>query len=127
LGRSNGDAFLSDLMLLPSPSTAVWPYQATYPARDDYEADVRPGRIELLRSEFLASRPSYVVCYGKGNWRHYEEIFNQFALRPEIEGRIRIAKHGHTTILLLPFFAFRYVTTALIEQIARSFDHEHVG
>ncbi|MDP6226720.1 MAG: hypothetical protein QF714_03305 [Dehalococcoidia bacterium] len=116
-GRADGDTFLTELMPLPSPSTAVWPYESIFPTRDEYYAAVRPGRIERLRSEFLAFHPCFVICYGKGNWNHYEKIFCDVEFRPKLNEKIRVGRRGRSTILLLPFLFYYHVTPVLIKRL----------
>ena len=118
LGRHGGDTFLTELMPLPCPNINAWPYESIYPTKEDYIACVRPGRIKWLRSEISAFKPRLVICYGKGNWRHHEEIFNDVEFRPELDEKIRIGKREQTTVLLTPFLSPDLVTTALIEQMA---------
>ncbi|NQW18515.1 MAG: hypothetical protein HQ478_13610 [Chloroflexi bacterium] len=121
LGRVNGDTFLTELMPLPSPSTADWPYELIFPTRSQYFAEVRPRRIEWLRSEVSASHPDIIVCYGKGNWHHHQEIFSDVVFMPELNEKIRVGERGDTTILLLPFLSYDLVTTELIANIADMF------
>ena len=124
LGRANVDTFLTKLMPLPSPSTAVWPSESIYPSRDDYYKSVRPVRIRWLRSEFLKFHPRFVICYGKGNWRYYEKIFCDVKFRPKLNEKIRVGQREPSTILLLPFLSYYFVTTVLIKQIAVLFGRE---
>ena len=121
LGRADGDTFLAELMPLPARSIGVWPYEAIYSSRKEYYADVRPRRIEWLRSEVRKFRPSWIICYGKSNWRYYEEIFRDVRFKPAINQEIRVGQDGNATILLLPFFAYQFVSSALIEQVANIF------
>ena len=125
LGRADGDTFLTELTPLPSRTMGVWPYPSIYPTRAEYYAAIRPGRIKWLRSEVAAFQPRYVICYGKGNWRHYENIFCNVEFRPQLNEKIRVGQGEHSTILLLPFFSYYFVTAALITQIADLFGQEH--
>lgn len=131
LGRVDGDTFIVELMPLQCRFIRVWPYPLIYPTRAEYYAAVRPGRIKWLRSEIATFRPLFVICYGKGNWRHHQEIFNDIEFRPELNEKIRVGEHGSSTILLLPFLSYDLVTTALISQIADLFGREanrfHLG
>ena len=127
LGRADGKTFLTELMPLPCPSITAWPYPSIFPTRDVYNAAVRPGRIKWLRSEITAFHPRFVVCYGKGNWRHYGEIFSDVEFRSELNEKIRVGRREHSTILLIPFLSYEWVTTALITQIANLFGPEHNG
>lgn len=121
LGRADGDTFLTELMPLPARSIGVWPYDTIYPSRKEYDADVRPKRIEWLRFEVSEFQPNWIICYGKSNWPHYEEIFRGVQFSPELNEKIKAGQNGHSTILLLPFFSYYFVSAALIGQIADRF------
>ncbi|MCH8101940.1 MAG: hypothetical protein IIB28_02145, partial [Chloroflexi bacterium] len=97
LGREDGDTFLVELMPLPSPSTAVWPYESIYATREEYYLDVRPKRIEWLRSELSIFQPSFVICYGKGNWRFHQEIFHDVDFIEQLDGKIRVGAGEKST------------------------------
>ena len=66
-----------------------------------------------------------MICYGKGNWRHHEEIFSEVEFRSECNGKIRVGHHQNSTILLIPFLSFDLVTTALNTQITEVFGDGH--
>ena len=125
LGRKDGDTFLAELMPLPCRSIGEWPYQSIFPTKEDYYAKVRPGRIAWLRSEFLEFQPPFVICYGKVNWRYYEEIFSGVDFTPELNEKIRVGHRENSTILLIPFLSYYFVTSALIKQIARLVGQQH--
>ena len=121
LARDGGETFLTELMPLPCPNINVWPYESIFPTKADYIAEVRPGRISWLREEISAYQPRFVICYGKGNWRHYQDIFNDVEFSPEFNAKIRVGQRGHTTILLLYFLSPDLVAPELITQIAEKF------
>jgi len=121
LGHADGDTFLTEMMPLPSPSTGVWPYGSIWHSRDEYYEEVRPGRIKWLRSEVSECQPRYVICYGKGNWPHYEEIFRGVQFSGTLNEKIKTGRNEHSTILLLPFFSYYFVSVALIAQKANLF------
>lgn len=73
----------------------------------------------------LRNHPRFVICYGKSNWGHYEEIFYDVEFRPKLNEKIRVGQREPSTILLLPFLFYYHVTTALIEQIAGLFGREN--
>lgn len=125
LGRADGDTFLTELMPLPCPGVAVWPYESIFHSKEDYYAAIRPGRIRWLRSEILEFQPEFVICYGKGNWRHYEEIFSDVEFATELNAKIRVGQRDHSTILLLRFLSYDLVSTPLIKQIVDLFGREH--
>jgi len=121
LGRTDGKTFLTELMPLPCPNTGVWPYASICPSRAEYNAMVRPGRIMWLRSEIDSFKPSYVICYGKGNWPIHQEIFHDVHFDPEFNSQILVGKRGGTTIILLRFLSPDLVGAELIDQIANRF------
>jgi len=121
LGRFGGDTFLTDLMPLPCPRLNEWPYDAIYPTKAEYIAEVRPNRIEWLRSEMSKFQPPFVICYGKGNWRYYKEIFYGVDFKPEFDEKILVGKRGNSLILLVYFLSPDLVKTELIGQIANMF------
>ncbi len=121
LGRKDGETFLVELMPLPSPSTHEWPYESIYPDRDTYYQAVRPGRIAMLREELSKCSPEILICYGKGNWRHHEEIFEEIDFTPALDNKIKVGLRCRTTILLLPFLSYDLVTRELTERIGREF------
>ena len=127
LGRDDGETFVTELMPLPCPNIRAWPYPLLFPTKADYIAKVRPSRIQWLRAEVSGSKPRFVICYGKGNWFQYKEIFSDVRFSSEIDGKIRAGQRGHSTILLLPFLSYDQVTTALITQIAHRFGQEYGG
>ena len=121
LGRADGDTFLTELMPLACPNMKVWPYESICPSRAEYNAMVRPGRLRWLRSEIATFQPCFVICYGKMNWRHHQEIFSDVTFTPKLNENIRVGKSGRSTILLIPFLSFDLTTTTLIQQIADLF------
>ena len=121
LGRADGETFLTELMPLACPNMKVWPYGSICPTRNEYNAMVRPGRIRWLRSEIETYKPSFVICYGKMNWRHHQEIFSDVTFESELNENIRVGKSGRSTILLIPFLSYDLTTTTLIEQISELF------
>jgi len=118
LGRSGEDTFLTELMPLPCPNIKAWPYESICSTKEVYTAMVRPGRIRWLRSEIEKFQPAFVICYGKMNWRFHQEIFSDVEFRPHLDDSIRVGKHGHSTVLLIPFLSYDLTTTTLIKQIS---------
>ena len=118
LGRAAGDVFLTELMPLPCPGIHVWPYPSIFPTKADYHTQVRPGRIKWLRSEISKFHPDFVICYGKGNWPHYKEIFSDVEFTPKLNEQIHVGKREHSTIMLVRFLSPDLVSTTLIQEIA---------
>ncbi len=118
LGRAHGDTFPTELMPLPCPRINDWPYKSLFRTKAEYFSKIRPRRIKWLRSEISTIKPAFVICYGKGNWRHHQEIFSDVAFHAELNEEIRLGRLGHSTILLLPFLSPDLVKRPLIEEIA---------
>ena len=121
LGRYNGETFLTDLMPLPCKNLNDWPYPDLFPTKAEYIAKIRPDRIRWLRAEISAFKPPFVFCYGKGNWRYYEEIFSDVEFKPAFNTEIRVGVRGNSQIILLKFLSPDLVKTDLIDQIAGKF------
>lgn len=120
LGRISGDSFLTEILPLPSPSRAVWPYGSLFPDRKAYEAEVLPHRIRLLRGLFDEYRPDYVFCYGKANWPHHERLFAGAVFEELETGRVRVGALGQSRIILTHFFSRYFLTDARVDAIAAS-------
>ena len=78
LARLHDDTFLTELFPLPTSDHSVdrWPYTAPYADRPDYEEAVLPRRVKLIQDLLARHKPSYVICYGKGDdWKPFKEIF----------------------------------------------------
>ncbi len=121
LGRKDAETFLIELMPLPSPSTGEWPYKSIYADRETCYRAVRPGRISMLREELSNYAPEFLICYGKGNWRYHEEIFDEADFTLAMDNKIKVGSQNGTTILLLPFFSYYLVTRELTERIGQEF------
>ncbi len=95
LGRTDGETFLTELLPLPAPSLAHWPYAAYFPARADYVSQVLPGRLNELRALFDLHYPELVVCYGKGYWDLHKQLFKPAEFAPKLDRRVEIATLEH--------------------------------
>jgi len=125
LGRIGGESFLAEVMPFPCQKiVGYWPYPLIYPTKEDYIANVRPGRIKWLRSEISVFKPPFVICYGRENWPVHQEIFNDVVFKPELNGQILVGQRGPSTILLLHFLSY-YFRTQLMSQIASRFGRAH--
>jgi hypothetical protein len=82
LGRSGGDTLLTVLLPYPHPKSNDWLYKRfdKYKTRDDYESDMLPKRRRLLRSVIGTVNRDLIVCYGKGNWPQFQELFDDVTL-----------------------------------------------
>ena len=104
LARTDGETFLTEVMPLPSTTVGEWPYLAPYDSREEYYAEVRPGRMELLRDFVSRYRPTYVFCHGKANWEFHKELFPG-AYAPLLEGYMETARVGRSKVVLIPSFS----------------------
>lgn len=118
LGRIGGATFLTELLPLPCPSTASWPYSTVFPTRETYAASIIPSRILRLRAVFKESQPQYVFCYGKTYWPYFEEIFRISRFHDLEQGRVRIACVDRGWLVLTEFFSRYFMTDPRIEAIA---------
>ena len=107
LGRHGGETFLAELLPIPKRHVANWPHWMPFASREEYEKQLLPRRIKMLRETFRRSSPAYVFCYGKGYWHHYKGIFPEAAFTPSLKGTVEITRLGRTTIVLTPFFHYR--------------------
>jgi hypothetical protein len=78
LGRQDGDTAILELMPLCSPGTGYWFYDrwSDLPylkSREQYELQVMPNRIALLKNKLQTNQPKVVVFYGVSYREYYEE------------------------------------------------------
>ena len=121
LGQADGESFLTELMPLPARSIGEWLYPLIFPTRDQYNAEVRLRRIMWLRTEITKFHPSLVICYGKGNWLYYRNIFSDVKFSGELDKKICVGHREQSTFLLLPFLSYDLFSTSLITRIADLF------
>jgi hypothetical protein len=117
LGRADGETFLTELLPLPAPSLAHWPYGAYFPNRTEYVHQVLPRRLEQLRMLFDQHHPEFVFCYGKGYWDFHKKMFAEVEFEAKLDGRIQIGTSGSSTIVLCPFFAPFATSNSLISEV----------
>ncbi|MBQ11499.1 MAG: hypothetical protein CMJ45_08115 [Planctomyces sp.] len=125
LGHADGDSFLTELMPLPKPNLAAWPYESIFPDKKDYFKEIRPKRMAWLRSEFTKFQPRYVICYGKGYWPYYQEIFSNVTFDSELIENVLIGQRAHSTIIMTRFLSPDLVSPALLGQIAEILGQNH--
>ena len=104
LGRSDGDSLLTELLPYPHPKRSDWLYKrfGRYVTREDYEKALLPERRTLLRSVIGAAKRELVVCYGKGNWPEFQDLFDEVTW--ENVGPFRVGGVGSTRIVLTTHF-----------------------
>lgn len=117
LGRKGGDTFLTEILPLPAPNLASWPYGKYFATRADYENRVLPRRLEALRALFDQHRPEYVFCYGKAYWEHHRKLFFGANFHPAAGGQVEVGRLGATTVVLTRFFAPFLISNALVDEI----------
>lgn len=80
LGTVDGDSALVELLPLPAPSIADWPYaslarhHAALADRAVYRARYIPRRLELLRELIANSGARVVICYGLGYLEEWKAL-----------------------------------------------------
>ncbi len=108
LGRTGERGALIELLPLPAPGIAHWPYAEifpAYPTRERYLTEQKPKRIKLLRGH-LAYGPRIVVAYGSQYWDDYKQLFpNHRAWRRS--GPFEVADDGRTRVILTPHLTAR--------------------
>lgn len=124
LGTANGDTFLAELLPLPAVNLKDWPYPDLFPGgRKQYERNVLPLRLRLLRDFAEEHRPDFIVCYGSQYWDYYRVVFpleretvHRF---PGEKSEVRLATGvwGRTRMALTPFFAPYIFPQKVLEQI----------
>lgn len=57
-----------------------------------------PHRVKYLRHLLNEYRPKTVVCYGKGCWQKYQELFDKD--RFSQHGPFMVAQHQDTCVIL---------------------------
>ena len=122
LGRLDGETFLTEILPFPAWNTRDWPANPWFETRAQYEKEVRPKRISMLRELHETYSPRYVFCYGTGNWAHHHDIFSDVSFEPILDGRVLLGRSRSSTIVLTPFFAYYLMTNDLIDGIARALE-----
>ena len=108
LGRLDGDTFMTELFPLPTSdhSPENWPYNRPYADRYEYESEVLPPRVKMIRSLWTCHKPRFVFCYGKGNqsrstWDQFRHLFcGSYEPKQYSEHDIQIARVGSSVVVL---------------------------
>jgi len=118
LGQFDSDTFLTELLPIPAPNRREWEFASLFGEREEYEKKVRPERIKMLRRSISKHKPSLVICYGRGDWKYYEQLF------PEAEWEdsapFRIGRDHRIRIFLTPHFVPYQMSKAQITKLCRS-------
>jgi len=119
LGRSHGDSLLTELLPYPHPKRSDWLYKrfGKYETRDDYTREMLPRRRALLRSVIASAPRELIVCYGKGNWREFQDLFDDVSWTDV--GPFRVGGEGSTRIVLTTHFSgYGFNTDAQLAELA---------
>jgi len=113
LGRENGNLLLTELLPYPNKNTGSWLYADQFETREEYEDEILPGRVTLLRGVLTGSKRSAVVCYGKGAWDNYKSLFPDLKWEetPTACGRFACADWGGVPVTLTNHFSLKYFNT----------------
>ncbi len=117
LGRSGSATLLTELLPIPTPSHRKWEYASLFRDRETYEADVRPVRIKMLRRLIEKHQPALVICYGRGDWKYYEELFPQAEW--EDNAPFRIGRAREMRIFLTPHLVPYQMGEARVTKLCR--------
>ncbi len=120
LGRSDGDTLLMELLPYPHPAVSDWLYEpfGRYATRADYEADLLPKRKRLLRGVLAESPRELIVCFGKGQWPNFEELFDDVGWRDVGFSRVGAWK-GSRVVLTTHFSHSDFDTDEQLSDFAR--------
>ena len=126
LGREDGETFLTELLPLRKPSDSQWPDWWPFSKWSSWEAyaeEVLPKRFAMMQGLLQRGRPRYVFWYGKWYWETYRaDLFPGADFVPIANGKIQMARGGHSTIVLTPFFSYYGMTADLIDRMARELE-----
>jgi hypothetical protein len=119
LGRSHGDSLLTELLPYPHPKRSDWLYErfGRYKTRDDYTRDMLPRRRTLLRSVIASAQRDLIVCYGKGNWPEFQDLFDDVTWTDI--GPFRVGgERGARIVLTTHFSGYGFNTDAQLAELA---------
>ncbi|HVA91101.1 MAG TPA: hypothetical protein VNL71_14805 [Chloroflexota bacterium] len=110
LGTARGSALLLELLPLPKPCFTCWPplYNERFTGGlAAYIAEMLPLRVARLKRLAEDHKPTRIICYGKGYWQYYEQIFPEVAWTEHVVGaktKVKKGMSGGTIVMLTPFF-----------------------
>jgi hypothetical protein len=117
LGRKNGHTLLCELLPYPSKNASAWIYPGRFESREAYRKAIVPQRIRLLKNTIGEAKRELIVCYGKGDWKNFEVLFEGAELRNH--GRYRVGSSNGTRIVFATHFSAReFNTDAELEALA---------
>lgn len=120
LGRTDGETLLTELLPYPHPKSSDWLYArfGRYATREMYEKAILPKRMQLLRAVLAEAKRDLVVCYGKGHWPRYQDLFDDVTWTDV--GPHRLGDDGKTRIVLTTHFSsYGFNTDVQLAELAR--------
>ena len=126
LGTTTGDTALLELLPLPAPSVAHWPYATLAPAhpelvdRRTYRTMTEPRRLETLQRLVRRAMPSVVVCYGLQYRAAWASLSEGELVEQHLAGvRYWRGAHAKTVVLVVPHPVARGASSAFWEGLGR--------
>ena len=99
-----------------------WPFN-NWSSWEEYADAVLPATFAMIQGLLQRCRPRYVFWYGKWYWEtHRADLFPGADFVPIANGKIQMARGGHSTIALTPFFSYYGMTADLIDRMAREIE-----
>lgn len=120
LGRREGETFLTEVLPLPKRRAHEWPYESLWPTREQYEEEIRPERLQMLRSLYEQWKPALTFCYGIANWRnnpYYQQIFAGRRFSSLVQGESLISVNLDSTVVMMRHFGDWHFTTDRFETL----------
>ncbi|MCX6080420.1 MAG: hypothetical protein NTW32_12885 [Chloroflexi bacterium] len=124
LARNDGATLLCEMMPIPMPTTADWPYEGTitqYESREAYYAEVKPLRIDLLGALINQHLPKMIIGYGQANWSDYQELFHDISLSPS--GQFLLGWNANTVVILCDHFSMDTINGKYDDLVALILEH----
>ena len=82
-----------------------------------YFKEILNYRQELIRKMWIDNNPKVVICFGKGNWHRFNEIFRVETSEFTIENRSFLI-NLNKGIILSPFFSYRFLSNNVIMELS---------
>ena len=118
LGRRDGQTLLCELLPFANVDRSSWAYEGISPYlnRAEYEAALLEPRKTLLREALAACDRELIVCYGKGDWPHFRDLFpiKSWSSR----GIFELATIAKTRIVLSPHFGRWFAAEDRLQELA---------
>jgi len=109
LGRTDGGALLAELLPYPHRNIGSWLYPERFHDRETYVAKILPQRISLLDSVLVGSPRKAIICYGRGDWPKYKQLFA--GVKWSTKDRFECASWMNAKITLTDHFVTQYFNT----------------